>query len=70
MPQILINFDDEDLWDSYSKERIVLGEKYILIEETDGDETIFKAYKLENAPAENADVEDEWGYEKGEENDS
>lgn len=44
---IKINWDNPNLYCIYSKERITIGEKYILIFENYLGEWIEKAYKLE-----------------------
>lgn len=49
--KIMINYDDNDLWCVYSKERIVIGEKYV--EVFDG---YLKTYKLENAPSDDEEL--------------
>lgn len=53
--KIFINYDNEDLWCTFSKERIELGEKYIIVEEDYLGDIIEKVYKLEYAPEDNPD---------------
>lgn len=57
--KIKVNYDNENLWCSYSKERINIGEKYVEKKEIVLDETIIKNYKLDNAPTED-DEDDVW----------
>lgn len=56
--EIRINYDNEELYCIYSKERIEIGEKYVLVKEEYQDEVIEKAYKLEHAPTQE-DLEDD-----------
>jgi len=44
------NEGNPDLWCLYSKERIEIGERYVIIQETYGGEVIEKTYKVEYAP--------------------
>ena len=44
---IKTNYTNVDLWCIYSKERIRIGEKYILVFERYRNEWIEKAYKVE-----------------------
>lgn len=53
--KILTNWDNDELYCTYSKERINIGERYVLVEEECYDEVIEKPYKLEYAPSENED---------------
>lgn len=55
--RVKVNFDDNDLWCCFSKERIEIGEKYIEIIEKDSSGKYIKTYKLEYSPAENEDEE-------------
>lgn len=56
--KIKINDYDEALYCAYSKQRIQIGEKYIVIEEDYLGEEITKTYKMEYAPTEE-EIEDE-----------
>ncbi len=47
--KIKINYDNDDLWCVYSKERIQIGAKYVIVGINE------LTYKLENAPVENED---------------
>ena len=50
---IKINYNDDNVYCTYSKEKIEIGEKYIIIfEEIYNKEIIDKPYKLEYAPIE------------------
>lgn len=53
--KILTNWDNDELYCTYSKERIEIGEKYVLVDEECFGEVIEKPYKLENVPSENED---------------
>lgn len=53
--RVKINYNNDDLFCVYSKQRIEIGEKYIEIIERDSQGTFAKTYKLEYAPAENED---------------
>jgi len=57
--KILTNWNNEELYCTYSKERIEIGQKYVLVEEECMGEIIEKPYNLENVPSENED-EIEW----------
>lgn len=54
--QIQINYDDNELYCSYSKELIEIGEKYGIVFEDYLNQLIVKPYKLENLPED----EEEW----------
>ena len=58
--RVKYNDNDEELFCTYSKERIQLGEKYALlvVQMYDG-EVENLAYKLENLPAEEDYIEDD-----------
>lgn len=45
--KIKTNYDDHDLYCHYSKEKIVLGEKYVSVVETDCYGAYEKTYKVE-----------------------
>ena len=53
--KILTNIDNDELYCTYSKERIEVGQKYALVDEECMGEVIEKPYKLENIPSENED---------------
>lgn len=53
--KILINIDNDELYCTYSKERIEIGQKYALVDEECMGEVIEQPYKLENIPSENED---------------
>jgi len=53
--RVKVNYNNDDLWCAYSKERIEIGEKYIEELERDSQGTFTKTYKLEYAPIENED---------------
>ena len=55
--KILINEDNNDLYCTFSKEPIYVGEKYIEIVEYYMGEPIVKTYKLENAPIDPSEEE-------------
>lgn len=57
--KIKINHENENLWCTYSKERIEIGEKYVEVDEEYAGEIIIKEYKLEYAPSEEDIEEDE-----------
>ena len=48
--QIKINYDNDELYCIYSKERIEIGEKYVVVYEEYQEDIIEKTYKLEYAP--------------------
>jgi len=48
--QLRTNQGDPDLWCIYSKERIEIGQRYVVVKETYHGEVIEKAYKVEYAP--------------------
>ena len=50
--QIKINNSNDELFCTYSKERIHIGEKYVLVQEETYGEVVSKPYKLEAAPSE------------------
>ena len=56
--EIKINQDNNDLWCIYSKARIEVGEKYVVIIEKYQKETIEKTYKSEYAPTQD-ELEDD-----------
>lgn len=58
--KIKVNYENENLWCTYSKERIEIGEKYVEIKEDCLGEIIIKSYKTEYAPTE----EDEEDYDE------
>jgi hypothetical protein len=50
--RVKINYNNDELYCLYSKERIQIGEKYIEVKEKDSEGTYIKTYKLENYPVE------------------
>ncbi len=52
---IRVNYDNDDLWCIYSKSRIEIGEKYIIVLEEDISGEYEKIYKLEYAPEDNSE---------------
>lgn len=60
--KIKINYSEDDLYCTYSKERIQIGEKYGIVLEDYFDEVIEKPYKLEYIPEESDDEDDYLDY--------
>lgn len=56
--KIKINYNNDDLWCLYSKERIEIGEKYAIVEEDCLGDIIEKVYKIEYCPIENNEDDD------------
>jgi len=58
---IKVNHDNEELFCAYSKERIEIGEKYVVLEEEDCTGTVIvKEFKMEYAPSEDDLDEEPW----------
>jgi len=55
--RVKTNFDNDDLWCVYSKEKIEIGKKYVEVQEDCLSDIIVKTYKLEYAPSEDEDEE-------------
>ena len=54
--KVRINYDNDEIFCTYSKERIEIGEKYAIVEEEYLGQIILKPYKLENLPEDDEDI--------------
>jgi len=53
--RILTNWNNDELWCTYSKERIQIGEKFVMMNDEAYGEVIEKPYKMKYVPSENED---------------